>query len=262
MLMVSACFFLSRSFAQTATIEKPLTNKDIVSMVSEGLSSAVIKAAIERSKTNFDLSPAAMIELKKFHTPDDIMLAMISKARAKAADAPEDTLVRMPTGIYVRSDKGYRLVEPHMFLGSSSKGAVGMLKKTFGSLINQPIKTTVADNHAPIKISEIKPIFIFILDFPARSPEEFFLIRLSASASARAFSFQKISNAPGIINANDSIKVSYSSKKIREGIYEVAPTHSFQPGEYGFIYNAAEHYKGNAFTGFDFAIAPTTNGNQ
>jgi hypothetical protein len=97
-LTVSACFFLSESFAQSTTIEKPLTNSDVVSMVSEGISSGIIKAAIQSSKTNFDLSPAAMIGLKKLHTPDDIVLAMISKARTKAADAPADTLMRMPTG--------------------------------------------------------------------------------------------------------------------------------------------------------------------
>lgn len=231
-------------------------------MVSSGISGTIIKAAIQRSKTNFDLSAVAMIELKRSGTPDDIVLAMISNASTKAATAPEDSLMRMATGIYVRSDKGYTLVEPHMFLGSNSKGAVGMLKKTFGSLMNQTLKTTIAGNLAPVKISETKPIFIFILDFPARSPEEFFLIRLSASASARTFSFQKISNAPGIINVNDSLKIAFSSKKIQEGVYEVILTHTLQTGEYAFIYNAAERYKGNAFKAFDLSIIPPTNGNQ
>ncbi|SRR5579871_4946114 len=259
--IASVCILISKSFAQSSTNEKPLTNKDIVSMVSGGISSGIIKAAIERSKTSFDLSPEAMIELKRFHTPDEIVLAMISKARIKAADAPEDSLMRMPTGIYNRSEKGYTPVASHLLLSPVTRGAVGMLKKTIGSLINQTIKTTMAGDHASMKISGMRPIFIFILDFPARSPEEFFLIRFSPSVNARAFHFQKISNTNGFINVNDTSKVEFSSKKIQEGVYEVIPTRALQPGEYCFIYNSAERYKGTVFRAFDFSIIPPANGN-
>ncbi|HLY69321.1 MAG TPA: hypothetical protein VKR53_06300 [Puia sp.] len=260
-LTISGSIIILKAFAQSPTIEKPLTNNDVVSMVSSGISSSIIKATIEKSKTNFDLSPAAVIELKKSRTPDDIVLSMIIKARVSAAAAPEDTLLRMPAGIYNRSDKGYTLVEDHQLLCYASKGAVGMLKKTFGSLVNQTIKTIMMGTHSPLNISETKPLFIFILDFPAKNPEEFFLVRFSRTPAARQICFQKISHAPGIINVNDTVKVAFTIKKVKEGVFEVEPTHPLQPGEYGFIYNETDRYKANSFKAFDFAIVHPYNSN-
>jgi hypothetical protein len=191
MIFISSWLLIAKDAAQSTANEKPLTNKDVVSMVSSGLTPGIIKASIEKSKTDFDISPAAMIELKKFKTPDDIVLAMISKVRAIAAAAPKDTLAWMSPGIYNRSEKGYRPVEPHFLLSLISKGAVGMLKRTVGNFINLVVRAGIPGNHAPLIISETKPAFVFILDFPARSPDEFFLVRLSVTPNARELSFQR-----------------------------------------------------------------------
>ena len=56
--------------------ETVLSNNDVVNMVGSGLSMGIVKAAIGRSKTNFDLSPGALIQLKKSGMPDDILLTM------------------------------------------------------------------------------------------------------------------------------------------------------------------------------------------
>jgi hypothetical protein len=259
-LLVVICFVLTGTDAQVLTIEKPLTNKDIVSMVGAGINAGIIKAAIERSNTSFDLSPTAMIDLKKCRTPDDIVLAMLSKAGMKAAAAPKDTLAMMAPGLYYGLGRGYRPVESHPMLSVISKGAAGKLKKVIGSLLNQTCNTEIAGVHATVIIEDRKPIFVFILDFPARNPEEFFLTRLLQTQDRRQFSFRKISNAPGIINVSDTLKIRFNFKKIQEGVYEVAPTHPLPNGEYGFIYNAAERYKGSVFNVFDFSIlSPSTD---
>jgi hypothetical protein len=262
MLIISASLFLASAYAQTVISEKPLTNKDVVSMVSSGITAGIIKASIEKSKTAFDLSPGAMIELKKSKTPDDIVLAMISKARTAAATVPKDTLEWMSPGIYNRSEKGYRPVEPHPLLSSISKGAVGMLKRTFGTFINLPVKAAVAGSHAALIIDEARPVFLFILDFPARSPEEFFLVRLSGSPNAREISFQRNSNTASLIGINDTLRIAFTSRRIQDGAYEVSPVHPLRAGEYCFLYNASSLYKGNTYKGFDFTVMKITNSNE
>src|ERR1700733_11405548 len=106
MLLATTCFFARSAQEQNTNKQDALTNKDIIVMTSSGMSGAIIKAAIGKSKTNFDLSAAGLIQLKKSGIPDDILLTMISKVSTAAATAPEDSLRLMPPGIYNRSVKG------------------------------------------------------------------------------------------------------------------------------------------------------------
>ena len=57
--------------------EKPLTNKEIVSLSQIGLGSDVIAAKIQKSRTSFDTSVDALKELKNAGVPDSVILAMI-----------------------------------------------------------------------------------------------------------------------------------------------------------------------------------------
>jgi len=57
--------------------EKPLTNDDIVSLVKAGLDDSVIISLIQRSTTQFDLTPHALIELKQAGVSDAIIAAMV-----------------------------------------------------------------------------------------------------------------------------------------------------------------------------------------
>ena len=57
-----------------------ITNRDIVKLVQSGLSSDVINAAIHSSSTNFDTSPAALVELKSAGVPDAVIAEMVKSA--------------------------------------------------------------------------------------------------------------------------------------------------------------------------------------
>jgi hypothetical protein len=56
-----------------------LTNSDIVEMVSVGLSQEVVLRKIGTANSKFDVSAAALIELKKAQVPDSIITAMIDR---------------------------------------------------------------------------------------------------------------------------------------------------------------------------------------
>src|SRR5262249_32426533 len=57
--------------------QQPLTNVDIIKLVSARLSDEVIIAKLRSSQVNFDTSTAGLIMLKQAKVPDSVMLAMI-----------------------------------------------------------------------------------------------------------------------------------------------------------------------------------------
>lgn len=65
-----------------ATQKKPLTNQDIVTMVKGGLEESIILLTIDASSTEFDLSPDALIALKKQGVSETVIRAMVA-AQAK-----------------------------------------------------------------------------------------------------------------------------------------------------------------------------------
>ncbi|RYY15916.1 MAG: hypothetical protein EOO04_27825 [Chitinophagaceae bacterium] len=65
--------FMSASNAQT----KPevLTNKGVIELSKAGFGKDMILAKIESSNCKFDVSTAALIDLKKQGVPDDVVLS-------------------------------------------------------------------------------------------------------------------------------------------------------------------------------------------
>jgi len=63
--------------AQVQPAGKPLTNNDIISLARAGLSDAVIVSAIQKSPTQFDLGPEALINLKKAGVSNTVIETMI-----------------------------------------------------------------------------------------------------------------------------------------------------------------------------------------
>lgn len=62
----------------TAQDVKPLSNEDVIEMVKSGLPESTIAGAIQANATNFDVSAAALIKLKKAGVSPKIMDAMLS----------------------------------------------------------------------------------------------------------------------------------------------------------------------------------------
>lgn len=80
-----------------------LTNKDILQMLSSGLSPEIIKAKIINSKCLFDTSPEALAALQKASAPDSVILAMVSAPiQPKANVAPVNESSRQ---IAIREEK-------------------------------------------------------------------------------------------------------------------------------------------------------------
>src|ERR1051326_3457452 len=65
-----------------------VTNATVIEMVNAKLPSDVIITKIQASKTNFDLSTAALVKLNESSVPSDVVKAMMQK----------NTAVEMPAG--------------------------------------------------------------------------------------------------------------------------------------------------------------------
>jgi hypothetical protein len=63
--------------AQAQPAERPLTNDDIISLARAGLSDAAIVATIQKSPTQFDLGPEALIYLKKSGVSNTVIETMV-----------------------------------------------------------------------------------------------------------------------------------------------------------------------------------------
>src|SRR5271155_3408498 len=91
---LSACA-VTASFAQT---QKPLTNADVISMTRQSIDPSLIVKDIESSATEFDTSPASLIELKNAGVDKSVMDAMLTTQAAKPS-AAVDALHGVPTSI-------------------------------------------------------------------------------------------------------------------------------------------------------------------
>jgi len=72
------------SFAQT---QKPITNADIVNVTKQDFDPSLIVKDIQSSKTDFDTSPQALIDLKNAGVDKSVMDAMLSAQARMPSDA-------------------------------------------------------------------------------------------------------------------------------------------------------------------------------
>ena len=82
-LLLLMCLSVS-SLAQ----QKPLTNADVVNMVKGGLAESVVISAIQLNPATYDISPTALLALKKAGVTQQEQDAMLATMKAAAAPNP------------------------------------------------------------------------------------------------------------------------------------------------------------------------------
>ncbi len=99
--------------AQTPAVAPGLTNEDVMKMVQAGLGEAVVMATVRTAKsTAFDLSPDALIALKKGGVSDAIVAVMIDpKAVSSVSGPPSAPVISLP-GAGPAADSRARIDSP------------------------------------------------------------------------------------------------------------------------------------------------------
>ena len=111
---------VSASFAQ----QKALTNTDVINMVKGGLAESVVISAIQVNPANYDVSPAALLALKKAGVTQKEQAAML--AAMKAAVAAPQTVAPAPNTSAAESQpanpaSGWRMPTVSVLQGGSTQ---------------------------------------------------------------------------------------------------------------------------------------------
>src|SRR5258708_28060732 len=82
---------LISSAARAQTGNEVLTNDEVISMMTAGLSTTVIVNKIRTSRTRFDLSTKELIRLKQAGLNDEILMAMQGYSESSEIAGPQNT---------------------------------------------------------------------------------------------------------------------------------------------------------------------------
>ncbi len=98
--------------AAPAIAEEPLTKEEVVRLLQEGFSEALVVEKIETSGADIDLSAETMVELKRAGATDDVLRAILENQNAASAETPSELappadMVLIPAGEFIMgSDEG------------------------------------------------------------------------------------------------------------------------------------------------------------
>lgn len=125
---IGCVLLLCAPFASLAQ-EKPLTNADVINMVKGGLAESIIISAIQLNPANYDVSPAALLALKKAGVTSkeqDAMLAAIKAASAPAAVPAPQPPAPQPSespanAVSATNPQGWRMPTVSVMQGAASQ---------------------------------------------------------------------------------------------------------------------------------------------
>jgi hypothetical protein len=230
--------------AGVAAQQKPLHNEDILKMVQAGLGADPILTMISTVTCEFDTSPDALIRLKQGGVPDNVITAMVSKARQPvtpaggpaagiAGPAPttgvNDTRL-VEVGVYYIQSKGGELIfmEPEVVTWKSG----GVLKTVATAGITKGhVNGVVKGPSSRYSLKGDEQMFIYCPE--GVSGAEYQLLRLWEKENRREFR----ALTGGIIHASggaDENAIAFQPVRVSPRIYKLQlPT--LTAGEYGLL---------------------------
>jgi hypothetical protein len=271
-LLLAAAFVLAQQIQQN---EAPLTNKDVLQMISIGLSEGVIVDKIHAARaTNFDISVDALKSLKDAKVPDAVMQAMIQASSAAHASNqpipnPDDPASPHDAGVWVLVNGKMMQIEASSFSGQKTGAGSTML--TMG-MKKSHFKSTLRNAHAVVQLTNPNPEFYFYFDKSAAaptmysftgpaptSPSEYQLVRLEVKKDTRETVVMTMGGLGGGMSSGPEKKdiINFSSVKIESGIFKVSVGKPLAPGEYCFTVSSSN--MGGAMMGggqvYDFGVS-------
>jgi hypothetical protein len=251
--------------SQTAAQQehKRLTNSDVVGMVKAGLAESTILLAIEQNQSEFDTSPAALVELKNQGVSTAVLEAMMRARDSEPAPSERPGPSPVPSnesktegvellaeGVYYKGPAGWVKLEQIMMAGG---GAKHMAKVLVPGLTPQ-IVWTFRGAEAPVQISEPKPTLLvkqspYMANVPGHSDRDIVLVRFDKKKDHRELQTTSGGNLLTFKSGFSKDKTpDITVTRLSETIFKVTPNADLQPGEYLLTFGA-----GGAL-GYDFGI--------
>jgi len=273
------CFAANtKTFAQ----EELMTNDEVISLVTAGLSKQIIINKIRTSKTSFDLSTDSLIKLKKTGVDDDIVNAMLEAKSGKSMTGsgatsasvnngnPNDPMSPHDFGIYLFEEKdGQRKMTQLSATVSAQNrtgGAVTAAITPFG-LGKVKTKANLPGTTAAIQIQSARPTFYFYLDTKSgglntatgipSNPSEFALVKFNIRSDNREITIAKANQWGAKGGLSDESVMPVTIDNLGNGIFKVTPQKDLKIGEYGFYLLNSGNSNASAAIGakfFDFGV--------
>lgn len=262
------------SFTQVkAQLEDTLTNQKIVKLFKAGFSKEILKSKIQSSPSKFDVTTDGLINLKRSGVPDDVINMMIAKPQQYGnseetvySNNPAQGKLNLESGIYYKTPKGeYQEIDPSVLSSTKSNNAAQFF---ISGLINAKLKVSISEKESSFIINEPTPTIVFVFDTSqrnnlnndnnqyfstARSPKEFLLVKLNATANSRELIVGKSNMISENMGIDDKSVMHFTTKKLYNGTYEIVPSSPLAVGEYCIMFSQGIK-KGQSTKVFDFSI--------
>ena len=286
--IIIVAILMTTSLCSAQQAPNALTNKEIIEMVSLGLSNDLIVDKIHATETtNFDTSIDGLKSLKAANVSDVVIRAMVIPHPAVAANGGTDANPEPParldpddpdsphdSGIYIyeQTKDAPRMLalEPTAYSEGKTSG-VAESAFTFG-IAKVKMLAVVQGSNAGVKTADPKMVFYFYFEEPGTgltyasyegptSPNEFALLKFVQKKDSRE-TVVMTANVFGASSGTDQkSSIHFSFTKLRPGVYKVTPNAPLQPGEYCFLSSAGldRHGPGSAGANrlYDFAVTAT-----
>lgn len=265
------CLFLTLlltvSITNAQTSDETLTNEKIIQLSKIGLQSSVIVNKIRGSKTSFDVSTDALINLNSAGVTSDVINEMMkvsgkqSEDEADWADSKDPNAMHR-SGIYIfNPNDGERPLSKIEVVRVSSYQSNGGGYYGVGGTSTKAVLTGATSKQ---QITNSSPVFYFYFNPKdnikadwydnAASPNEFALVRVIdvPKKSIRLFKVGG-SSTVGFSSSShqgipEALKIPFDFTYQKDGVYKVTFKSPLEDGEYCFVYASATNKV------FDFGI--------
>jgi hypothetical protein len=225
-------------------LAKHITNKDVIEMVSLGLSDDVIIAKIRSASAGdnlkFDTSVTGLKELKSANVPDSVIKVMINPippqapvVMAATAVSNDPNLPPPEVGVYWKNGNAFVLIEGQAISQAKVGGKAGsmftygMRNEHWDAYLNGPQSKNVINDRQPV-------FYLYVPD--GSSASDFALISLEKKGDRREF---QIGSFGGITGGKSGVKrdkeVAFTAEHAGVRTYKVKVDAAMKPGEYAFF---------------------------
>ena len=243
--------FLSLALAATAAAQQQLDNTTVVKMSKAGLSPEIVAASVNGQPGHYDISPDALIALKKAGVGDVVISAMIahngggasapgpangnSGWGAVAPGAPAAGVNGLPPGVdtiglYYRGQDGNWAEVGAEVVNFKTGGAL----KHLGSagIVKEDLNGHVSGYHSHLSLPTPAEFLLYVPE--GTSPGEYQLIRFRVAGDSREF---RAITGGAIHSSGGAVRdtIDFTSKKIAPRLYSITISGDSGKGEFGFL---------------------------
>lgn len=241
-LLLATCLLFSATVPLLGS-DKALTNDDVIALLKADLGETVVIAKIKQATaTAFDLTPEALIKLKKNGVPQAVLTAMLDReSRPQAANTSDVNANTNWTVRIVAASNSYDLT------------------KMQGTVDNSFLRLGTTTYHnfpgakAKIRVHESNPVILVAT--PNQPNGQYFVVKPDSNARKQLRSVKVGHGFYGMADSNSpdpDWTVPYEATEDSKGIWRLKLTRSLVPGEYG-VYVANNNLLG-AGEMYDFGV--------